>query len=95
MENRTQAGISLCQHQYTLKLLEDTEVLAGNPATTLMDPTLTLSDGVDEPIEDVSLCRRLIGRFLYLTISRPDITYSVHKLSPFFSQPHSIIYFDI
>lgn len=48
-----------------------------------MDPKLRLSASDGEPLTDVSSYRRLIGRLLYLTRSRPDITYAVHKLSQF------------
>lgn len=84
---RSKAGISLCQRQYALQLLEDTDFLAGKPTHTPMDPTNTLSTAAGDLLADNSIYRRLIGRLSFLTISRPDITYVVHKLNQFVAQP--------
>lgn len=62
----SQSRISLCQRQYTLKLLEDIGFLVGNPTTTPMDPTVTLSAVEGKLMEDASLYRRLIGRLYIL-----------------------------
>ncbi|GMJ03599.1 cysteine-rich RLK (RECEPTOR-like protein kinase) 8 [Hibiscus trionum] len=80
-------GISLSQRHYALKLLEDTGSLAKKPAPTPMTPSLKLSATDGELLEDAQLYRRLIGRLLYLTHTRPDITYTVHLLSQFVSAP--------
>ena len=43
--------------------------------------SLTQPDG--KLLDDVSAYRRLVGRLIYLTITRPDLTYVVHVLNRF------------
>ncbi|MCI08154.1 copia protein, partial [Trifolium medium] len=77
----------LNQRKYTLELLEDTGFLGSKPATVPLDPHTKLSatDGV--PFDDPSGYRRLIGRLLYLTHTRPDISFAVQHLSQYVSTP--------
>ncbi|GMJ08979.1 cysteine-rich RLK (RECEPTOR-like protein kinase) 8 [Hibiscus trionum] len=46
---------------------------------------LSIHEG--EPLADPQLYRQLVGRLLYLTHTRPYITYIVHLLSQFISSP--------
>ena len=84
---RLDKGIALCQRKYTLELLNDAGLLGCKCAKTLMEQNLRLSKFEGEELKDPSHYRRLVGRILYLTITRPDITFVVHKLSEFMSKP--------
>ncbi|KAL4575087.1 hypothetical protein LXL04_021928 [Taraxacum kok-saghyz] len=84
---RSPEGIVISQRQYVLDLLQDTGMLASKPASHPMDPRLKFSDFEGVPLEDPSQYRRLVGRLLYLTITRPDIAYAVHRLSQGMSCP--------
>lgn len=46
-----------------------------------------LSDDSTAFLVDVSAYRRLIGRLIYLTLTRPDFSYSVHVLAQLMHSP--------
>lgn len=72
--------IRRCQRRYTLQLLIDTCFINAKYVSLPMDPSAIFNDE-DGPLhEDVSQYRRKIGRLLYLTISRHDISFAVNKL---------------
>ncbi|KAF5455018.1 hypothetical protein F2P56_024637 [Juglans regia] len=84
---RTKNGISICQRKYVLDILEQAGVLGAKPATFPMESNLKLSSSDPDMYKDPSAYRRLVGRLLYLTITRPDLAYSVQVLSQFLSKP--------
>jgi hypothetical protein len=84
---RSSKGIYLCQRKYTLDILANSDTSGSTPATVPMQQNLNLTQTTDTPLSDPSIYRRLIGRLLYLTVSRPDICYSVNNLSQFMANP--------
>lgn len=83
---RTTAGISICQRRYALELLEETGMLGCRPSSIPMEPSEKLTQYKDEPaLDNPEVYRRLVGKLMYLTITRPDITYAVNKLCQFTS----------
>ena len=83
-------GISLNQRKYTLELLEEAGYLGCKPLSVPMEPNLKMSASSGTALPDASVYRRLVGRMLYLTHTRPDITYAVHKLSQYMSAPTDV-----
>ena len=78
---RNKEGIVLSQRKYTLDLLEETCHLDASPADFPMEQRHNLAAGVGAVVKDAGQYRRLIGRLLYLTITRPDISYPVQVFS--------------
>lgn len=93
---RSAKGVLLNQRKYILELISEMGLGGARPATTPIEANQKLTTheydttmGVkgDELLGDVTAYQRLIGRLLYVTITRPDISFAVQTLSQFMQQP--------
>ena len=58
-----------------------------NRKLTTLEYDEATNDIDDELLSDVNSYQNLIGKLLYVTITRPDISYSVQTLSQFMQKP--------
>lgn len=65
--------------------MRDTGLTAAKPSLIPMEQNHKLLDNSSALLSfsDASTYRQLVGRLIYLTITRPDLSYSVHVLSHF------------
>ena len=82
-------GLVLSQRKYTQALLSEIGMLGSKPAETLMDPNINMDEGSTE-FEDKRRYRRLVGKLIYLTVTRPDITFAVSAMSQYMQNPRKI-----
>ncbi|RDX76967.1 putative mitochondrial protein, partial [Mucuna pruriens] len=57
------------------------------PVDSPMDPNMKLMVKQGEPYSDPERYRRLVGKLIYLTITRPDISFAVGVVSQFMQAP--------
>ena len=85
-----QGQMSICQWKYVLDLLEETGTLGCKPASSRMEQNVDWWDNATALLEDASIYRRLVGKLIFLTVTRPDISYAVSILSQFMQAPRTI-----
>ncbi|GJW67118.1 cysteine-rich receptor-like protein kinase 8 [Tanacetum coccineum] len=84
---KSSKGIFISQHKYTKELLKEGGVLNNKPYKLPIEPNLKLQANVGTPLQDPEVYRRFIGKLIYLTVTRPDICYTVQLLSQFMQSP--------
>ncbi|GJS70170.1 ribonuclease H-like domain-containing protein [Tanacetum coccineum] len=73
-----------------LDLLSEFSLLACKPSAVPLEQNLKISNeptSSDPLIDKVTEYQKLIGKLIYLTYTRPDISYVVHYLSQFMHKP--------
>lgn len=80
-------GIYLCQHKYALDILTVVGFLGTKPFQFPMELNHKLGKATGPLLTSPDAYRSLIGRMIYLTITRLDLAYYVHVLSQFLHQP--------
>ena len=88
---RTSEGIHISQRKYTSEIIEQTGMLGCKPAINPIIQNHKLrpfeEGSKDEPIRNPTQYRKILGKLIYLTITRPDISYAVGIMSQFMEQP--------
>ena len=80
---KTAEGIFVCQRKYTQDFLKEVGMIGYKPLQLSLASNVKLSIDSEILLKDPNKYRRSIGKFIYLTITRPDISYSVQVLSQF------------
>ncbi|GJX43863.1 ribonuclease H-like domain-containing protein [Tanacetum coccineum] len=80
----TDKGICINQRKYVLDLLSEYGMLACKPTKTPLMSKLVISNEAtnnDPILDNITDYQKLIGKLIYLTNTRPDISYVVHCLA--------------
>ena len=81
--SRSDKGIFLSQRKYALDLLQETSMLACQPADTPIEEGLKLCVETNQVPVDKGRYQRLVRRLMYLAHTRPDIAYALSIVSQF------------
>ncbi|WZY94094.1 hypothetical protein YC2023_066423 [Brassica napus] len=88
---RSKEGLFMSQRKYAMDMLKEADVLGGKIAKTpLEEGYKVLREGEVEEnqlFEDAKLYRRMVGKLIYLTITRPDICFAVNQVSQHMQAP--------
>lgn len=87
---RNKEGISVNQRKYTLDLLDNAGFIHSKPTQSPMVPYIKLSKTSGTILADTTQYRRLVGKLLYLTITRLDISFATQQLSQFLDYPTDV-----
>ncbi|KAG7588726.1 Integrase catalytic core [Arabidopsis suecica] len=87
---RSPEGLFLSQRKYTLDLLKLTGKLGAKPVSTPLEPGYKVNrkgEKDDRPYHCPEQYRRLVGKLIYLTYTRPDISFAVNQVSQHMKEP--------
>ena len=88
----TVEGLYITQAKYASELLSRVGLTDSKTVDTPVKFNAHLTPTGGKPLSNPSLYRLLVGSLVYLTVTRPDISYAVHQVSQYLSTPRSTHY---
>ncbi|GLJ07318.1 hypothetical protein SUGI_0064280 [Cryptomeria japonica] len=88
--SQSSSGITLSQPKYALDLLAHFHMADCKPALTPFLSRVKLEAQCSSPLVDATLYRQLVGSLIYLTHTRPDISFAVGMVSRFMQEPYEL-----
>ncbi|KAL2238072.1 uncharacterized protein LOC110012186 [Sesamum indicum] len=84
---RSSDGIYLAKTKYIMDIIADTGLLHAKAISTPLPSGLKLCSDAGTLLQTPDSFRRLVGRLLYLSFTRPDISHAVQQLSQYLNHP--------
>nr|GEW60745.1 uncharacterized mitochondrial protein AtMg00810-like [Tanacetum cinerariifolium] len=78
---RNSAGLAMSQRKYALDLLKYADTLDVKPVPTPIDPIVKLNETDGDPLADPTQYRTIMGKLIYLALTRPDLSFAAQSLS--------------
>ena len=78
-------GLYITQAKYASELLSRARLIDSKIVDTLVELNAHLTPTGGKPLSNPSLYRRLVDSLVYLTVTRPNISYAVHQVSQYLS----------
>jgi hypothetical protein len=73
----TPEGIWLLKGQYALDMLSKYGMVGCKPISVPLDQNGKLNASAGEVLEDAIMYRKIVGSLIYMTITRPDLNYTI------------------
>jgi hypothetical protein len=80
-------GIWLLQKQYALNKLSEYGMMGCKPISIPLEQNVKLSANEGDLVEDTTMYKCIVGSLIYMTITRPDLSYVVGMVSQFMQTP--------
>jgi hypothetical protein len=80
-------GICLLQRQYALNKLSEYGMTGCKPISIPLEQNVKLSVDEGDLVEDTIMYRRIVGSLIYMTITRPYLSYAVGVVSQIMQTP--------
>ncbi|KAL0415872.1 UNVERIFIED_CONTAM: Retrovirus-related Pol polyprotein from transposon RE1 [Sesamum latifolium] len=81
--DRSTTDTSVTQYKFVRDIIQDVGFLSSKPARTPLPICLKLTSDIPSPLINPEPYRRLVCRLLYLSFTRPDISFRAQQLSQF------------